>query len=698
VSATQPAIASEPAPLASRSATNNGTPISSETNREVRDAFRSRPLLFVTNTGQTDMRARYYARGDGFGIYFTPDDVIFSFATRTREQVIHLRPLGANQSSTLEARNAANATVNYFVGSTQHANLATYHEIVYRQLWPGVDMVFRGQGSRLKYEFHVAPGADPSAIRLAYEGAGRPSLGERGELQIDTALGVLRDSRPRSYQQIEGKRVAVDSRYLLDGKARTFGFALGPVDPRHPLVIDPGPDYSTFLGGTSNDFGVEIAVDSGGNAYVTGQTISADFPSTTGTLDTSHGGSADAFVAKLDRSGSNLVFATYVGGSAAEAGLAIAVDDAGNAYVSGGTASSDFPTTAGAFDTTHNGNEDVWVAKLNADGSALMYSTFLGGSQIAGDFGAAIAIDSAGSAYVSGGSGSPDFPTTEGAFDAIHNGQANSLDAFVAKLNAEGSGLVFSTFVGGKCNDAITGIAIDRDENVYMTGSTVSADFPTTAKANSKRYRDREDAFVAKLDAKGSALIYSTYLGGTAFDKAQGIAIDKHDQAYVTGWTTSRNFPTTGGAFARRHNGGEDGFVAKLNAKGSKLVYSTFLGGNSRDRGNAIAVDSTGSTYITGATGSSDFPTTRGAFARRYRGADDAFVTKLNASGSGLVSSTYLGGSALDFGRAIALGTRGSAYVAGRTESTDFPTTANALRPSPAGGREAFVTKLEPSR
>jgi hypothetical protein len=231
-----------------------------------------------------------------------------------------------------------------------------------------------------------------------------------------------------------------------------------------------------------------------------------------------------------------------------------------------------------------------------------------------------------------------------------------------------------------------------------MTGSTVSADFPTTAKADDKRYSDREDAFVAKLDAKGSALMYSTYLGGAAFDKAQGIAIDRNDQAYVTGWTTSRNFPTTGDAFAQRHNGGEDGFVAKLNAKGSKLVYSTFLGGSSRDRGNAVAVDAAGRAYVTGATASSDFPTTRGALALRYRGADDGFVTKLNAKGSGLVSSTYLGGTALDFGRSIALDARGRAYVAGRTESPDFATTANALRPSAAGGREAFVTKLEPSR
>jgi Beta-propeller repeat len=650
--------------------------------------------LFETNAGQADMRARYYARGEGFGFYFTPDEVVFSFRRRSSEQVISLRPLGANRSSTLEARNPASATVNYFVGATQYTNLATYHEIVYRQVWPGIDMVFRGEGSELKYEFQIAPGADPGLIHLVYDGARGVSIASEGALQVETALGMLRDSRPRSYQAVEGERVAVHSRYVVDRDTRTFGFALGSFDASRPLVIDPGSDYSTYLGGSSNDFGIEIALDRASNAYVTGQTISADFPTTSGTLDSSHGGVADAFVAKLDASGSNVVYATYIGGSAAEAGLAIAVDDTGNAYVSGGTASSDFPTTAGAFETSHKANEDVWVAKLSAEGSALIYSTFLGGSEIAGDFGAAIAVDSAGSAYVSGGSGSPDFPTTEGAFDTSHNGEANELDAFVAKLNPEGSALVFSTFLGGTCNDAITGIAVDQDENVYMTGSTVSADFPTTTKASDRRYGDREDAFVAKIDAQGSKLVYSTYLGGNALDKAQGIAIDKRKQAYVTGWTTSHDFPTTGGAFVTRRSGAEDGFVTKLNAQGSKLVYSTFLGGDSKDRGNAIAVDTAGSAYVTGATASSDFPTTRAALARRYGGADDGFVAKLNAKGSSLVASTYLGGTALDFGRGIALDADGSAYVTGRTESRDFPTTAGALRPNPAGAREAFVTKL----
>jgi hypothetical protein len=693
VSATRPTITPRPAsfPAASKAI---GVPAT--TRGKVLDAYRKLPLSFIPNTGQTDATVRYYAQGDRFGLYFTANEVVLSFTKGKRELAIRLVPLGASPTSTLEARHPGPGTVNFFLESKHHTNLPTYREIVYRQVWPGIDLIFRGQGGKLKYEFHVAPGTDPSVVRFAYEGSRGLSLGRTGDLLVNTPLGTLHDSRPRTYQSVGGEHIAVESHYVIDEHTSSFSFVLGTYDPHHPLLIDPGPDYSTYLGGTSNDFGIEIAVDAAGNAYVTGQTISADFPRSAGALDASHGGMADAFVAKLNASGSDLVYSTYLGGSAAEAGLSIAVDDDGSAYVSGGTGSADFPTTAGAFDTSHNGNEDVWVAKLNADGSVLIYSTFLGGSAIAGDFGAAIAIDDAGSAYVSGGSGSPDFPTTAGAFDTSHKGQVNELDSFVAKLNAQGSALVFSTFLGGKCNDAITGVAVDKGGHVYVTGSTVSADFPTTAKAYDKRYSGGEDGFVAKLNAQGSKLVYSTYVGGNAFDKAQGIAIDKSGQAYVTGWTTSPDFPTTRGAFAKSHRGDEDAFVAKLNAKGSGLVYSTYLGGASKDRGNGIAVDAKGSAYVTGSTASTDFPTTRRALAKRYNGGQDGFVTKLNGKGSDLVYSTYLGGTALDFGRAIALDRRGSVYVTGRTESADFPATAKAWRASSAGGREAFVTKLGP--
>ena len=307
-------------------------------------------------------------------------------------------------------RDATPTTLSYFRGSARYTGLTAYEEVVYRDLWPGIDLAFHGRGSSLKYEFHVAPGADPSRIRMAYDGARDVSLGPDGALQLDTALGTLHDPEPRSAQVIDGTRVAVPSGYVLDRATKTFGFALQSYDPQRALVIDPGPGYSALIGGSSNDFGIDIAVDDAGNAYVTGQTISPDFPTTPGAYDGTHGGAADAFVAKLDVSGSKLVYATYLGGSGAEAGLSIAVDDGGRAYVSGGSASPDFPTTPGAFNRSHKRNEDAWVAKLSANGSHLVYSTLLPGNEIAGDFGAAIAVDGTGHTYVAGGTGSPDFP------------------------------------------------------------------------------------------------------------------------------------------------------------------------------------------------------------------------------------------------------------------------------------------------
>jgi hypothetical protein len=691
VSFERPAPTPTPTPAASP---GDATLVASKVPARVRRAYHELPLAFVPNAGQTDRGVRYSAQGDGFAYFFTPGAAVLSFRQAARGQVIRLRPVDANPAAVLEARRALPATVSYFRGSARYTNLAAYEELVYRDLWPGIDLVFHGRGSRLKYEFHVAPGADPSRIRMAYDGARDVSLGPHGALQLDTALGVLRDPEPRSAQVIDGTRVAVSSRYVLDHATKTFGFALHSYDPRRALVIDPGPGYSTLIGGSSNDFGIDIAVDRAGNAYVTGQTISPDFPTTPGAYDRVHGGSADAFVAKLDASGTKLDYATYLGGSGAEAGLSIAVDDGGRPYVSGGSASADFPTTPGAFDRTHKRNEDAWVAKLSATGSDLVYSTLLPGNEIAGDFGAAIAVDRTGHAYVAGGSGSPDFPSTPPSFDPTHNGEVNSLDAFVVKLKPDGSGLEFATFLGGHCNDAVTGIALDGHDRIIVTGSTVSRDFPTTANAYDRVYRGDEDVFVSELSGDGRRLLESTYLGGKGYDWAQGIALDKAGEATVTGWTKSADFPTTRRAFDKRYHGGEDAFVARLNAAGSKLVYSTYLGGAGNDRGRGVAVDTAGNAYVTGATASADFPTTPGARTRKHVGDQDAFVTKLDPSGSRLGYSTFLGGTALDFGRSIAVDADRNAYITGRTESADFPTSAT-VADTTSGNREAFVVQLD---
>ena len=456
-----------------------------------------------------------------------------------------------------------------------------------------------------------------------------------------------------------------------------------------PLIIDPGLVYSTFLGGTSLDEGVDIAVDDIGNTYITGRTTSTNFPITAGAFDTTYNGGTDAFVTKLNAAGSALIYSTYVGGDRNDQGLGISVDDTGHAYITGVTLSRDFPTTAGAFDIFANGGIDAFVTKLNAAGSALLYSTYLGGT--GNDQGLGISVDDTGDAYITGFTESANFPTTAGAFDTTYNGNR---DAFVTKLNATGSALLYSTYLGGAAGDQGNGISVDDTGNAYITGLTSSVDFPTTAGAFDTTYNGSTDAFVTKLNAAGGALLYSTYLGGTDLDQGRGIAVDDTGNAYITGLTSSNDFPTTAGAFDTTYNGSTDAFVTKLNAAGNTLLYSTYLGGTDLDQGDGMTVDGTGNAYITGFTESANFPTTAGAFDTTYNGNRDAFVTKLNAAGSALLYSTYVGGTDLDQGRGIDVDGLGNAYITGITNSADFPTTAGAFDTTYNGSTDAFVTKL----
>jgi hypothetical protein len=658
--------------------------------RRGQDAYAKLPLSFVPNAGQTDESVRYYAQGAGFSFYFTPDKAVLALQKGDDAQALHLRFLGANPNAKLLATDRGTGRVNYLAGSEHHTNLPTYHQLVYRELWPGIDMAFRGQGGKLKYEFRLRPGADPSNIRLAYGGSDGLSLAAGGSLLIDTPLGVLRDSRPVSYQRIDGKRVPVESGYAVTGAS--YGFRVGGYDADRPLVIDPSLAYSTFLGGTSSDGGFEVAVDGQGNAYVAGFTFSSNFPTTSGAFDTSfNAGTSDAFVTKLNPAGSALVYSTYLGGSNIDSGRGIAVDSQGNAYVSGNTGSADFPTTPGAHDTSLGGGQDAFVTKLNATGSALVYSTYLGGSSGDGS-GDNMDLDGLGNAYVTGLTFSTNFPTTVGAHDTTHNG---SVDAFVTKLNMTGSGLAYSTFLGGASSDQGLGVTVDGLGNAYATGNTGSSGFPTTVGAFDNTLGGSQDAFVTKLNSLGSNLVYSTYLGGSASDSGTEIAVDGVAAAYATGFTASADFPTTSGAFDTTSNGADDAFVTKLNTSGSTLDYSTYLGGSSGDFGLGIVVDSQSAAYVTGTTTSTNFPMTSDAFDSTHNGGDDAFVTKVNTAGSGLTSSTYLGGSGGDQGHGVAVDSQGSAYVTGSTFSSNFPTTAGAFDTSLNGGSgDAFVTKL----
>ena len=395
-----------------------------------------------------------------------------------------------------------------------------------------------------------------------------------------------------------------------------------------------------------------------------------------------------------------LAYSTYLGGSLGNSGGGIAVDASGDVFVTGDTNSSDFPTTPGAFQTTQGEEPNHFVSKLNSDGSALLYSTYLGGirrqSSCGGDANS-IAVDASGNAYITGGDGAHDFPTTPGAFQTTLRG---CLNAFVSKLNADGSALLYSTYLGGDF-DYGQGIAVDTAGNTYVTGTTRSH-FPTTPGAFQTIIRGPYNAFVSKLNADGSALLYSTYLGGSAYDFGSGIAVDASGNAYVTGYTSSSHFPTTPGAFQTTFHGGPsyapfDAFVSKLNAPGSGLVYSTYLGGSDLDEGFGIAVDASGNGYVTGYTQSSDFPTTPGAFQTTYGGSGNGFISKLDAAGSALLYSTYIGGSSGDEAFGITVDSSLSAYVTGETFSADFPITPNALQRT-FGGRydhtDAFLSKL----
>ena len=525
---------------------------------------------------------------------------------------------------------------------------------------------------------------------------------------MERGWATLRDSPPVSYHLVQGVRVPVESRYRVIERASgdpEVRFEIGEeYRPEHELIIDPGIEYSTFLGGASHELAGGIRVDAGGNAYVVGTTQSPNFPTRPGSFRRTGaaGNFGDVFVTKLNAAGTALVYSTFLGGGNFDFGRGIAIDSAGNAYVTGQTKSSNFPTTGGAFDRTFNVDTcprcgvdqyDAFVTKLNASGSALVYSTFLGGFDI--DDGLGIAVDAAGNAYVTGETGSQNFPTTSAAFDRTRNG---AFDAFVTKLNAAGSALVYSTYLGATNVEFGSRIAVDAGGSAYVVGSTSSSDFPTTAGAFDTTANGAFDVFVTKLNAAGSALAYSTYLGGQGFDSGGGIVLDSAGNAYVTGGTGSIDFPTTPGAFDPLPDDSA-AFVAKLNAAGSALVFSTALGGTASEGANGIVLDAAGNTWVTGITSSTDFPVTIGAFDQTFNGVADAFVTALSPDGSALVYSTYLGGTQSEGGDDLAIDAGGDVYVAGHTYSIDFPTTAGAFDIVFNGDLmifwgDAFITKL----
>jgi hypothetical protein len=610
---------------------------------------------------------------------------------------------------------------NYFLGKDPEkwrTNVSNFAKVSYEDIYPGVRLVYHGnpaEPSGLEYDFVVASGADPAAIKLAIQGARRITVDARGDLVTELDGREMRLHKPLVYQIKKNKshprRLGIDGSYVLTGDNQV-AFRVSAYDPHEALVIDPVLKYSTYLGGSGDDLISPnlvqgIAVDPKGNAYVVGVTSSTDFPVTSGAYQTTFAGSTgsgsvcgiagDAFVAKLNKEGNALVYSTYLGGASYDCGESIAVDPAGIAYVAGETLSTDFPITNGAFQpacaSCSNGAADTIAAKLSRDGSALVYSTYIGGGDM--DLFPMVALDRFGDLYIEGTTFSIDYPTTPGAFQTACASCANG-HTYVTKLNPEGTALVYSTYLGGS-NAEVCGsqIAFDSGGSVYVNGFTCSTDFPTLNSIQA--YAGGCDGFLTKLNPAGSALVYSTYLGGSGFDFILGTGIDVAGNAYVSGFTGSSDFPTTPGAFQTNFaGGGIDAFVTKINPSGTALVYSTFLGGTGEDFGYGMGVDSHGNAFVGGQTTSTDFPTLN-AFQHANAGGQDIFVTELNPAGDALVFSTYLGGSGDDFSSGIALDRqRRDVYVQGFTTSTDFPT-VNAAQPQFGGGTfDAIVAKFSP--
>jgi hypothetical protein len=686
-------------------------------------------MTFERNQGQTNEAVSFLAHGAGYTLFLTPAESVFvlrnsdcglrnengvhslseldrrhsgnnqqsaisnqqSTVCNPQSNVLRMKLEGANSQPAISGLDELEGKVSYFIGSEPenwHTNIPTFGRVQYRGVYEGVDMVYYGNQQQLEYDFVVQPGADYQQIALAFEGANNVEVeGASGDLLLRVGETTLRQHKPVVYQDVNGARKQVESGYELKSAGR-IGIAVGAYDSQKPLIIDPVLAYSTYLGGSSLDIGNSIAVDSAGNAYVTGVTVSTNFP-TANAIQPTRNTNFDAFITKFNVAGTARLYSTYLGGNGDDSGNGIALDSAGNAYMTGGTNSTNFPTN-NAIQNTKSTGPDAFVTKLNASGTALVYSTYLGANNV--DNGLGIAIDTAGNAYITGGTFSTNFPTTAGAFDTADN---PGLDAFVTKINALGTAHLYSTYLGGGGDEQGNGIAVDSVGNASVTGSTVSTDFPTAQPIQPTNGGGNNDAFVTKFDASGSGLVYSTYLGGTQNDRGNAIAVDSSGNAYVTGITSSSNFPSTHPP-QPTYGGVSDAFVTKVSGSSGALIYSTFLGGNEEDNGKGITVDSDSNVYVTGSTVSIDFPTFNAIQSATNGSFDDVFVTKLDSAGPVIAYSTYLGGAQGDNGNAIAIDSFGNAYITGFTDSSDFPT-ANAIQGAGGGGpglSDAFIFKI----
>ena len=686
-----------------------------QTRALLKETYGKLPLSFETNQGQADSAVKFLSRGSGYQLKLKATEAEVELRNEKalpkkraaqsklpnpQSAILKMQFVNANPTPQIAGRDELPGRSHYYIGNDPQdwrTNVANYAKVEYEQVWPGVNLVYYGNQRQLEYDFIVAPGAHPNAINLAFDGADKMMLDAQGNLVLHVAGGEVVMQKPFVYQEVNGARHEVAGSYQIQNQL--VGFHVGEYDASLPLVIDPVLVYSTYLGAAALDLANDIAVDQAGSVYITGASLFA-----------SEGW--NSFVAKLNATGTALVYSTAFIGSKDEIGFGVAVDAAGNAYATGFTRSTNFPVKnafqprLGATNCPNSqGCPDAFVAKLDAAGT-MVYSTYLGGNDKPGDAssfgdeGHDIAVDASGQAYVTGTTISKNFPV-KNAFQPAGNADSRGdvFDGFITKFSASGTELIYSTYLGGSGIDSANGLAIDAVGNAYVTGDTFgdqTNNFPTTAGAFQRTAPGGgRDSFVTKLNPAGTALVYSTFLGGSSSDQGEGIAIDSTGNAYIIGATSSTNFPLEGAH--QSTNLGGSAFVTKLNPSGSGLLYSSYLGkqvwpptGNSP--GAAIAVDTAGIAYVTGSTDAADFPLVNALYPN-FGGVRDAYVAKINTVTKTVSYATFLGGSAIDNGFGIAIDAAGNAYVTGQTGSTNFPT-KNPAQATPGGSGDVFVAKI----
>ena len=741
------------------------SPANPLTSAQARNPYGALPMSFEPNRGQTDAQVKFLSRGQGYSLFLAATEAVLTVdkPQKTGEtthpplqtslppapSVVRMQLLGANPTPQVTGMRELRGKVNYLIGRdpTQwQTNIPTYRQVRYQAVYPGVDLIYYGNQRQLEYDFVVAPGVDPTTIRFALtDQAGQllpQTIDANGNLVLQTTVGELRFHKPFVYQEEQGVKKQVEGQYVFlpQGSPGTLtspshvGFHVAAYDTTKPLVIDPVLMivYSTFLGGDRGDAAFAMTLDADHNVYLAGQTLSANFPITASVIDTTADmNNGDAFVAKLNDTGTELLYATYLGGPGADVAKAIAVDSEGNAYITGETLAPDklnpvFPTTDGVVQPTAGGGlSDAFVAKLNATGSELLYSTYLGGE--AYDRGNGIALDADGNAYIAGQTLSDFFLLKSGTETVFGNGPLapnNSAalphDAFVVKLNPTGTAREYTAVFSARAFEDATAIAVNADGEAYVVGRTTSLDFPLTPNAlRGKGGVDgTSDAFVTKLNVTGTRLLYSTFLGGIgdiildpSGEVASAVAIDSAGNAVVTGITRAPDFPTTKGAIAGERRGEQDGFLSILDVNAPipvtdedrKPLYSTYLGGNNVLQVNGLAVLGSGQrrlVFLSGTT-QSGFPTSLCAAQSLYGGGpSDAFIDKLGIDlvepdNSGVAYASYLGGSEKDEAYAFAVDGDLNMYVAGLTQSSSFRTTSGTVQPNFGGTQDAFVTKFD---